>query len=87
MLPAGFDTRLSGLDAKRPTSAWSQAGVRSLDGHPFSARESEASLVMPDGTGGPAFLVYDNFRTIMRWNKSTYFAAAVGYLADSMTRG
>jgi membrane-bound lytic murein transglycosylase B len=29
-------------------------------------------------------LVYDNFRTIMRWNKSTYFAAAVGYLADRM---
>ena len=50
-------------------------------------REGEASLVMPDGAGGPAFLVYDNFRTIMKWNKSTYFAAAVGYLADSMARG
>jgi membrane-bound lytic murein transglycosylase B len=42
---------------------------------------------MPDGAGGPAFLVYDNFRTIMKWNKSTYFATAVGYLADSMARG
>ena len=52
-----------------------------------AAGEVEASLVMPDGADGPALLVYDNFRTIMRWNKSTYFAAAVGYLADSMQRG
>ena len=31
--------------------------------------------------------VYDNFRAIMKWNKSTYFAAAVGYLADSLASG
>ena len=87
MLPTGFDTRLTGLDARRPTGEWSRLGVRSIDAGPLSGREGEASLVMPDGAGGPAFLVYDNFRTIMKWNKSTYFAAAVGYLADSMARG
>ena len=38
------------------------------------------------GLGGTGLLVYDNFRAIMRWNKSTKFAAAVGYLADSMDR-
>src|SRR6516165_3421318 len=86
MLPSGFDERSTGLAVKRPTGEWSRLGVRSMDAGPLSGRESEASLVMPDGTGGPAFLVYDNFRTIMRWNKSTYFAAAVGYLADSMAR-
>src|SRR6516162_3323322 len=85
MLPAGFDTRLTGLEMRRPADEWSRLGVRSSGG-PLAAREWEASLVMPDGAGGPAFLVYDNFRTIMRWNKSTYFAAAVGYLADSMAR-
>jgi len=87
MLPAGFDARYSGLEVKRPTGEWSRLGVRSVDAGPLLGREGEASLVMPDGDGGPAFLVYDNFRTIMRWNKSTYFAAAVGYLADSMARG
>ena len=46
-----------------------------------------ASIVAPDGVGGRAFLVYDNFRTIMKWNKSTYFAAAVGILADSFGAG
>ena len=86
MLPAGFDTRLGGLDERRPTGEWSRLGIRSIDAGPLSGRETEASLVMPDGAGGRAFLVYDNFRTIMKWNKSTYFAAAVGYLADGMAR-
>lgn len=44
----------------------------------------EASLVLPDGEDGPAFLVYDNFRVLMRWNRSTYFALAVGQLADAI---
>jgi membrane-bound lytic murein transglycosylase B len=84
LLPRSFDPRFTGLEVKRPTGEWGRLGVRSIDAGPLSARESEASLVMPDGASGPAFLVYDNFRTIMKWNKSTYFAAAVGYLADSM---
>jgi membrane-bound lytic murein transglycosylase B len=41
--------------------------------------------VLPDG--GPALLVYDNFRAIMKWNMSTFFAAAVGTLADSFGAG
>lgn len=84
LLPAGFDTRSTGLGVRRPTAEWSRMGVRDIDARPLAARMTEASLVMPDGAGGPALLVYDNFRTIMRWNKSTYFAAAVGYLADAM---
>ena len=87
LLPAGFDERWSGLEVKRPTGEWSRMGVRAADARPLSAQEVEASLVLPDGADGPALLVYDNFRTIMRWNKSTYFAGAVGYLADSMLAG
>jgi membrane-bound lytic murein transglycosylase B len=87
LLPLGFDERWTGLEVKRPTGEWSRMGVRSADARPLSAQEIEASLVLPDGADGPALLVYDNFRTIMRWNKSTYFAGAVGYLADSMLRG
>jgi membrane-bound lytic murein transglycosylase B len=87
LLPAGFDTRWSGLEVRRPTGEWSRLGVRGIDARPLDAREFEASLVIPDGADGPALLVYDNFRTIMRWNKSTYFAGAVGYLADAMVSG
>jgi membrane-bound lytic murein transglycosylase B len=41
-------------------------------------------LILPSGTDGPALLIYDNFRAVLRWNNSTYFAAAVGYLADAL---
>ena len=53
---------------------------------PVYRREPAGSLVLPDGAGGTALLVYDNFRTIKKWNNSTFFAAAVGYIADSAGR-
>ena len=81
-----FDPRLAGLGTQRSTAEWARLGVRPVR-TAFTGREPEASLVLPDGVGGTALLVYDNFRTIMRWNKSTYFAAAVGYIADSIDRG
>jgi len=46
-----------------------------------------ASLVQPDGPGGRSFLVYDNFRVLMRWNRSTYFAISAGLLADKLVAG
>jgi membrane-bound lytic murein transglycosylase B len=84
-VPANFDTRYTGLDIKRPIAEWSRMGVRAADASPLPG--IEASLVMPDGSGGPALLVYDNFRAIMKWNKSTFFAASVGMLADSFGAG
>jgi membrane-bound lytic murein transglycosylase B len=42
----------------------------------------EASLVLPSGHRGPAFLVYENFRTILIWNRSILYAVSVGHLAD-----
>jgi len=85
VVPANFDARLTGLDVRRPTAEWSRLGVRPADASPLPGLD--ASLVMPDGSGGPALLVYDNFRAIMKWNKSTYFAAAVGMLADGFGTG
>jgi membrane-bound lytic murein transglycosylase B len=86
-VPPNFDARSTGLDVRRPVSEWGRLGVRPLNAAPLAGREMLASVVLPDGAGGPALLVYDNFRAIMRWNKSTFFAAAVGYLADSLDRG
>jgi len=85
VLPANFDARLAGLDMRRTTAEWSRLGVRAADASPLPALQ--ASLVLPDGAGGPALLVYDNFRAIMKWNKSTFFAGAVGLLADSFGAG
>ncbi|MBV9586070.1 MAG: lytic murein transglycosylase [Alphaproteobacteria bacterium] len=86
-VPANFDTRYTGLENRRPIADWMRLGVRSL-GAPLTGREAaEASLVLPDGLGGRALLVFDNFRATMRWNKSVKFAAAVGMIADGMDRG
>ena len=44
----------------------------------------EGSIILPAGHRGPAFLVYQNFRKILIWNRSTLYALAVGYLADRL---
>ena len=87
LVPNGFNPGYAGLKAQRPTGEWSRLGVRAVDAGPLPSHESEAALVMPEGANGPALLVYANFRAIMKWNPSTYFAVSVGYLADSMVRG
>lgn len=81
-LPAGFDPGSAGLDKRMPLAAWRDLGVRLPDGSSPLPGDREASLVMPDGPPGPAYLVYDNFRVLMRWNRSISFAIAVGTLAD-----
>ncbi|MFD2262573.1 lytic transglycosylase domain-containing protein [Lacibacterium aquatile] len=71
-----------GIDTRKPLAEWQKLGLRAIDGKPLPHADVEASLVMPDGITGPGFLVYDNFRTLMQWNRSTYFATSIGLLAD-----
>jgi len=86
-VPSNFDTRLAGLESRRPLGDWIRMGVRSV-GAPLTGREAaDASLLLPDGPGGRALLVFDNFRATMKWNKSVPFAAAVGMIADGIDRG
>lgn len=85
-VPSGFDARLAGMEQRSPVSEWSRLGVRAADGSPLPAFGNNPSLLLPEGTGGPALLVGDNFRAIMKWNKSVSFAAIIGYLADSVGR-
>ncbi|HEX7970180.1 MAG TPA: lytic murein transglycosylase [Stellaceae bacterium] len=83
-LPAGFDPALVGIGTQRSLRDWAQLGVRRGDGGPLPLRDLQASVVKPGGEEGPALLVYDNFRILLKWNNSSFFASAVGFLADSM---
>jgi len=84
-LPADFDPALVGLGVRKSLRDWQRLGVRRSDGGPLPARDVLASVMRPGGeAAGPALLVYDNFRVLMKWNNSSYFASAVGFLADSM---
>ena len=83
-LPANFDSALISMDVIKPLGTWQTLGVRRADGRDLPLADMTASLVLPGGDGGPAFLVYENYRTILKWNRSHYFAMAVGHLADSI---
>lgn len=80
-LPRDFDPNLISLDVEKPLSEWQRLGVRTIAGGDLPTRNLMASIVQPD-KGGAAFLVYENYKKIMRWNRSTFFATAVGQLAD-----
>lgn len=87
-LPKGGDSASwAGLDKFQPLAVWAKRGLRGADGKPLPKSALDAALVMPDGPKGKAFLVYGNYRTIMDWNRSTYFATAVGILADHIGAG
>ncbi len=83
-LPANFDASLAGKDIRKPVAEWQRLGIRQIGGSDLPPAARDASLILPSGTDGPALLIYDNFRAVLRWNNSTYFAAAVGYLADAL---
>jgi membrane-bound lytic murein transglycosylase B len=83
MLPAGFDAAVIGLGIKKPMSEWRRLGVTRKDGSSLPKRELPASLVRAGkGADGPVFLVYNNYRVTLKWNRSTFFAVAVGTLAE-----
>ena len=82
VLPAGFDIELADLKIRKPISEWQKLGIRRPGGAPLPQAEFDASVVLPAGATGPAFLVYGNFRAILGWNRSILYAVAVGHLAD-----
>ncbi|WP_241967970.1 lytic murein transglycosylase [Pseudidiomarina marina] len=82
-LPEEFDTELASLKVKKSLSEWQELGVRRYDGGDLPKRDDiEASVVIPDDKQGRVFLAYNNYDALMRWNRSHYFVAAVGYLSD-----
>lgn len=81
-LPRDFDYRLAGIKSPRPLSEWQRLGVRHAAGGTLPVADFDAALIVPAGHTGPAFLVYQNFRIIMRWNNSQAYALSVGLLAD-----
>lgn len=87
-LPQGFNRKLLGVEQAYPLSFWRNLNVRGLNGAQIASDDHfTASVVQPDGPSGRAFIVYDNYKTILKWNRSTYFATAVGLLSDHIRTG
>jgi membrane-bound lytic murein transglycosylase B len=82
LVPAGFDYAQATRDVRQPLRVWSRAGVTDAFGSRLPEVDLPASILVPGGARGPAFVVYDNFDVIMRWNRSEFYALSVGRLAD-----
>ena len=82
LLPADFNYALSGADQWRRLDEWIAQGVTDAFGQPLRSAPIDAALLLPAGHTGPAFLVYPNYRRILEWNRSHFYALSVGRLAD-----
>lgn len=82
LLPNAFDQSLADLKIEKSVSEWAALGLTLPGGGALPQSNVQASVVLPGGITGPAFLVYNNFKVIMRWNRSVYYATAIGRLAD-----
>jgi membrane-bound lytic murein transglycosylase B len=78
-LPSGFNTGLAGRGRGR--SDWADLGVRGVNG---GLAGGAASLLLPGGANGPAFLLYRNFNVILRYNNAENYALGIGHLSDRL---
>lgn len=83
-LPKNFDEKLEGKSTVKTVREWETLGVRTTQGNALPYPDLKASIIQPHG--GPVFLAYPNYKMILRYNNSIYYAGSVGYLADKICR-
>ncbi len=84
-VPAHFDTQLMSPDITKTIAEWQRLGVRAQPGEMLPNTNYEVSVIKP--LGGPNMMIFNNFKVIMKWNHSTYYAGTVGYLAENICQG
>jgi lytic murein transglycosylase len=80
-VPAKLPWDQADLDVQLPRSKWASWGVTLADGRPLPNDNLSASLLLPMGRLGPAFLVYPNFQIYLQWNNSLVYSTTAAYLA------
>jgi lytic murein transglycosylase len=83
-LPQGFDYLLADGAKAMPVKEWEKLGVRRVNGKGFKHPAEHATLFLPAGVTGPAFLMLNNFRVLMKYNPAEAYALAIGHLADRL---
>ncbi len=85
-LPRGFDFGLTGERVKKSPAEWAALGVRDVDGGKVP-NHGAASILMPAGARGAAFMIFQNFHVIERYNTADAYVIGVGHLADRLKGG
>jgi lytic murein transglycosylase len=80
-VPATMPWEQADLDIKLPRSKWASYGITLADGRPLPPDELPASLLLPMGRLGPAFLVYQNFQVYLQWNNALVYSTTAAFLA------
>ena len=81
-LPKNFNMSLEGKSIVKTASEWDALGVRTTKGEHLPYQNLNASIVQPNG--GPTFLAFPNYKMILKYNNSIYYAGSIGYLADKI---
>ncbi len=81
-LPAGFDLGLAGRGKGRATGDWAAMGVTAAQGGALPG--GTGSVLAPAGAAGPAFLLFQNFNVILRYNNAENYALGIGHLSDRL---
>ena len=84
VLPNDFAYQDADLDIVLPVARWKKRGVKTAAGESLPASEEPASIYLPAGARGPAFLVFPNFKSILKYNNAASYALAVCLLADQL---
>lgn len=83
-VPEKMDWAQADLAIRHPRERWSKWGVKYADGRALPQDKMPASLLLPMGHKGPAFLAYENFSVYTEWNKSLVYATTAAYLATRL---
>ena len=85
-LPENFNYRNADLEVKATPARWSELGLKTITGGKIP-NYGEGSVFLPAGAKGPAFIVFNNFFVIKRYNNANSYAMAVGHLSDRILGG
>ena len=86
-VPPNFNYLLADRSRPMTIGQWQALGIKRAGDKPFPRRSDRAFLLLPAGARGPAFLMLQNFRVIMKYNPAEAYALAIGYLADRLRGG
>ncbi len=83
-VPNDLQWEQTGRERMLPRSQWAAWGVTYRGGRPLNADNTQASVVLPMGRKGPAFLVYPNYNIYLEWNQSFVYTLTAAYLATRL---